>query len=104
MLRTGVYALVAANGQPMLAMQSRARRECTACRGWTVSLQVPEISFDAVEPKARERLIESRTPPRNQRLYWCARWIDEVRSVAGLLAILSCSRALASSRFHDSLG
>src|SRR3954447_18102666 len=59
MFRAGLYARVSTNDQQTLPMQSRARRECAARRGWTIALQVREIDSGAVHREAREQLMEA---------------------------------------------
>ena len=44
MLRAGLYARVSTNDQQTLAMQNRAMREYAVRRGWTVAVQVREVS------------------------------------------------------------
>lgn len=58
-LRAGLYARVSTADQQTLAMQMRALREYVVRRGWTVALQIREISSGAVERKAREQLMEA---------------------------------------------
>jgi putative DNA-invertase from lambdoid prophage Rac len=59
MFRVGLYARVSTNDQQTLTTQNRAIREHTARRGWTIGLQVREVSSGAVERKVRERLMEA---------------------------------------------
>ena len=44
MVRVGLYARVSTLDQQTLPMQSRAMREYAARRGWTIALQVREVS------------------------------------------------------------
>jgi len=44
MVRAGLYARVSTLDQQTLPMQSRAMREYAARRGWTIALQVREVS------------------------------------------------------------
>jgi hypothetical protein len=59
MFRAGLYARVSTNDQQTLAMQSRAMREYAARRGWTIVLQVREVSSGAVRRETREKLLEA---------------------------------------------
>jgi putative DNA-invertase from lambdoid prophage Rac len=59
MFRAGLYACVSTNDQQTLPMQSRAMREYAARRGWTIALQVREVSSGAARRDAREKLIEA---------------------------------------------
>ena len=91
MFRAGLYARVSTNDQQTLPMQSRAMREYAARRGWTIAVQVREISSGAAKREAREKLLEAA----------CRREIDVVlvwaldlttpagRAMAGLLAIFA---------------
>ena len=40
-------------------MQSRARREYAARRGWTIAVQVREVGSGAAQREARERLMQA---------------------------------------------
>ena len=73
--------------QQTLPMQNRALREYAARRGWTVAMQVREVSSGAVERKAREQLMEAaRRREIDVVLVWrLDRW---GRSVTDLLATL----------------
>jgi hypothetical protein len=59
MFRAGLYARVSINDQQTLPMQSRTMREYAARRGWTIALQVREVSSGAARREAREKLIEA---------------------------------------------
>ena len=59
MFRAGLYARVSTSDQQTLPMQNRALREYAARRGWTVAIQVREVSSGAAERKAREQLMEA---------------------------------------------
>src|ERR1700694_1010710 len=59
MFRVGLYARVSTNDQQTLAMQNRAMREYSARRGWTITLQVREVSSGAAKREAREKLLEA---------------------------------------------
>jgi putative DNA-invertase from lambdoid prophage Rac len=59
MFRAGLYARVSTNDQQTLAMQHRAMREYAARRGWTVALQIREVSSGAVQREAREKVLEA---------------------------------------------
>jgi putative DNA-invertase from lambdoid prophage Rac len=78
---------VSTNDQQTLPMQNRALREYVARRGWTVAMQVREVSSGAVERKAREQLMEAaRRREIDVVLVWrLDRW---GRSVTDLLATL----------------
>ncbi len=87
MLRAGLYARVSTNDQQTLPMQNRALREYAGRRGWTVAMQVREVSSGAVERKARQQLMEAaRRREIDVVLVWrLDRW---GRSVTDLLATL----------------
>jgi len=87
MLRAGLYARVSTNDQQTLPMQNRALREYASRRGWTIAMQVREVSSGAVERKAREQLMEAaRRREIDVVLVWrLDRW---GRSVTDLLATL----------------
>jgi len=87
MFRAGLYARVSTNDQQTLAMQSRARREYAARRGWTIALQVREVNSGAARREAREKLLEAaRRREIDVVLVWrLDRW---GRSVTDLLATL----------------
>src|ERR1043165_2057791 len=59
MFRAGLYARVSTNDQQTLAMQNRAMREYAVRRGWTIALQVREVTCEAVRREAREKLLEA---------------------------------------------
>jgi DNA invertase Pin-like site-specific DNA recombinase len=59
MFRAGLYARVSPNDQQTFAMQSRAMREYAARRGWTVDVQVREVSSGAAKREAREKLLDA---------------------------------------------
>ena len=52
MLRAGLYARVSTIDQQTLAMQNRAMREYAARRGWTIALQVREVSSGAAQARS----------------------------------------------------
>src|SRR5579872_3089490 len=87
MFRAGLYSRISTNDQQTLAMQNRAMREYVARRGWTVALQVREVSSGAVKREAREKLLEAaRRREIDVVLVWrLDRW---GRSVTDLLATL----------------
>src|SRR5277367_5813587 len=87
MFRAGLYARVSTNDQQTLAMQSRAMREYTARRGWTITAQVREVGSGAAKREAREKLLEAaRRREIDVVLVWrLDRW---GRSVTDLLATL----------------
>jgi putative DNA-invertase from lambdoid prophage Rac len=87
MLRAGLYARVSTNDQQTLAMQNRAMREYVARRGWSIAMQVREVSSGAVRREAREKLLEAaRRREIDLVLVWrLDRW---GRSVTDLLATL----------------
>jgi putative DNA-invertase from lambdoid prophage Rac len=85
--KSGLYARVSSSDQQTLPMQNRALREYAARRGWTVAIQVREVSSGAVERNAREQLMEAaRRREVDVVLVWrLDRW---GRSVTDLLATL----------------
>ena len=87
MFRAGLYARVSTNDQQTLAMQSRAMREYAARRGWTIALQVREVTPGRRKREAREKLLEAaRRREIDVVLVWrLDRW---GRSVTDLLATL----------------
>jgi putative DNA-invertase from lambdoid prophage Rac len=87
MFRVGLYARVSSNDEQTLAMQSRAMREYTARRGWTIAMQVREVGSGATQRQAREKLLEAaRRRQVDVVLVWrLDRW---GRSVTDLLATL----------------
>jgi putative DNA-invertase from lambdoid prophage Rac len=87
MFRAGLYARVSTNDQQTLAMQSRAMREYSARRGWTIAMQVKEVGSGAARRDAREKLLEAaRRREIDVVLVWrLDRW---GRSVTDLLATL----------------
>jgi len=87
MFRAGLYARVSTNDQQTLPMQSRAMREYTARRGWTIALQVREVGSGAAKRVAREKLLAAaRRRELDVVLVWrLDRW---GRSVTDLLATL----------------
>src|SRR5229473_6728741 len=87
MFRAGLYARVSTNDQQTLPMQSHAMRQYAARRGWTVAMQVREVSSGAAQREARERLLEAaRRREIDVVLVWrLDRW---GRSVTDLLATL----------------
>ncbi len=87
MFRAGLYARVSTNDQQTLAMQSRAMREYAARRGWTIAVQIHEVSSGAANRQNREKLLEAaRRREIDVVLVWrLDRW---GRSVTDLLATL----------------
>jgi len=87
MFRVGLYARVSTNDQQTLPMQNQAMREYASRRGWTIAMQVREVSSGAVRRKAREKLLEAaRRREIDLVLVWrLDRW---GRSVTDLLATL----------------
>ena len=63
MFRAGLYARVSTNDQQTLAMQSRAMREYAARRGWTIAVQVREVSSGAAQARSSRETAGSRPPP-----------------------------------------
>ena len=59
MFRAGLYARVSTNDQQTLAMQNRAMREYAERRGWTIVLQIREVSSGAAKRQVREKLMEA---------------------------------------------
>ena len=51
MSRAAFYPCVSTNDQQTLAMQNRAMREYAARRGWTIAMQVREVSALAAQCK-----------------------------------------------------
>lgn len=86
-LRAGLYARVSTNDQQSLPMQLRALRDYAARRGWTITMQVKEVSSGAKQRPMREKLIDAaRRREIDVVLVWrLDRW---GRSVADLLATL----------------
>src|SRR5438132_4512390 len=87
MFRVGLYAGVSTNDQQTLPMQSRAMREYAARRGWTIAVQIHEVSSGAANRQNREKLLEAaRRREIDVVLVWrLDRW---GRSVTDLLATL----------------
>jgi len=87
MFRAGLYARVSTNDQQTLAMQSRAMREYAARRGWTIAVQIHEVSSGAANRQNREKLLEAaRRREIDVVLVWrLDRW---GRSITDLLATL----------------
>jgi DNA invertase Pin-like site-specific DNA recombinase len=87
MFRAGLYARVSTNDQQTLRMQSRAKREYAARRGWAIVLQIREVGSGAAKREAREKLMEAaRRREIDLVLVWrLDRW---GRSVTDLLATL----------------
>jgi putative DNA-invertase from lambdoid prophage Rac len=87
MFRAGLYARVSTNDQQTLPMQLRALRDYADRRGWTVAMQVREVSSGATNRQARERLLDAaRRREFDVVLVWpLDRW---GRSVTDLLATL----------------
>jgi DNA invertase Pin-like site-specific DNA recombinase len=59
MFRAGLYARVSTTDQQTLAMQNRAMWEYAARRGWTIALQVREVSSGATKREARKKVLEA---------------------------------------------
>jgi len=87
MLRAGLYARVSTIDQQTLPMQLRAMREYAARRGWTITMQVREVSSGAARREVREKVMEAaRRREIDLVLVWrLDRW---GRSVTDLLATL----------------
>src|SRR3954462_9418549 len=87
MFRAGLYARVSTNDQQTLAMQSRAMREYSARRGWTIAMNIREVGSGAAKREAREKLLDAaRRREIDLVLVWrLDRW---GRSVTDLLATL----------------
>src|SRR3954463_1419784 len=87
LFRAGLYARVSTNDQQTLPMQSRAMREYTARRGWTIAVQVREVGSGAAKREAREKILDAaRRREIDLVLVWrLDRW---GRSVTDLLATL----------------
>ena len=86
-LRVGLYARVSTQDQQTLPLQTRARREYAARRGWRIALQVKEIGSGASQRERREQRLEAaRRREIDVVLVWrLDRW---GRSVTDLLATL----------------
>src|SRR5436305_9005191 len=87
MFRAGLYARVSTSDQQTIPLQSRALREYTVRRGWTIALQVKEVGSGASQRQLREKLLEAaRRREIDVVLVWrLDRW---GRSWAALLATL----------------
>ena len=85
MFRAGLYARVSTNDQQTIPLQIRALPEYAARRGWSIALEVKEVSSGASERQLREKLLEAaRRREIDVVLVWrLDRW---GRSVADLLA------------------
>ena len=85
--RVGLYARVSTQDQQTLPLQTRARREYAARRGWRIALQVKEIGSGASQRERREQRLEAaRRREIDVVLVWrLDRW---GRSVTDLLATL----------------
>ena len=76
MFRAGLYARVSTNDQQTLPMQIRAMREYAARRGWTIALQVREVSSGAVHREASCGRSCWRPPAAARSTWcWCGGWI-----------------------------
>jgi putative DNA-invertase from lambdoid prophage Rac len=86
-LRAGLYARVSTHDQQTVPLQTRARRDYAARRGWTVVMQVKEIGSGASQREKRKKLMEAaRRREIDVVLVWrLDRW---GRSVTDLLATL----------------
>src|SRR6266571_4983038 len=87
MFRVGLYARVSTKDQQTIPLQIRALREYAVRRGWTIALQVKEVSSGASQRQLREKLLDAaRRREIDVVLVWrLDRW---GRSVADLLATL----------------
>src|SRR5712692_2266978 len=87
MFRVGLYARVSTHDQQTIPLQIRALREYAARRGWTITMQVREVSSGAAQRETREKLLEAaRRREIDVVLVWrLDRW---GRSVTDLLATL----------------
>jgi DNA invertase Pin-like site-specific DNA recombinase len=74
MLRAGLYARVSTNDQQTLATQNRAMREYAARRGWTIALQVREVT-PARQSGKRERNSWKRRVAGRSTWCWYGDWI-----------------------------
>jgi putative DNA-invertase from lambdoid prophage Rac len=83
----GLYARVSTFDQHTIPLQIRALREYAARRGWTIAIQVKEVSSGAGQRELREKLLEAaRRRDIDAVLVWrLDRW---GRSVADLVSTL----------------
>ena len=58
-LRAGIYARVSTNDQQTFPMQNSALRDYSTRRGWTIAMQVKEVSSGAAQRQMRGKLIEA---------------------------------------------
>ena len=86
-LRAGLYARVSTHDQQTIPLQTRAMRDYSARRGWTIAVQVKEVGSGASQREQREKLLEAaRRREIDVVLVWrLDRW---GRSVTDLLATL----------------
>jgi len=87
MFRAGLYARVSSDDQQTIPLQIHALREYVSRRGWTIAVQVREVSSGAAKREAREKLLDAaRRREIDVVLVWrLDRW---GRSVTDLLATL----------------
>jgi hypothetical protein len=57
--RAGLYARVSTHDKQTIPVQIRAMRDYSARRGWTIVMQVKEISSGASQREKREQLLEA---------------------------------------------
>ena len=74
MFRAGLYARVSTNDQQTLAMQSRAMREYSARRGWTIAMHVREVGSGAASAKLARNCWRPPAAARSMSC-WCGAWI-----------------------------
>ena len=74
MFRVGLYARVSTHDQQTLPLQVRAMREYAMKRGWTIEVQIKEVSSGAVEGNSAKSSSPQRVGARSM-LWWCGGWI-----------------------------
>jgi putative DNA-invertase from lambdoid prophage Rac len=58
-VRAGLYARVSTHDQQTLPLQRRAMRDYVARRGWTIAVDIKEISSGASDRKLRQQLLDA---------------------------------------------
>ena len=87
MFRAAIYARVSTFDQHTIPLQIRALREYAARRGWTIAMQVKEVSSGVAQRQLRETLLDA---ARRREIDVVLVWRLDTwgRSVADLLATL----------------